>query len=117
MFVRIIKPAFVNGALRHPGQVVKLKPGQKPSKKSMVVLESVEGVKVAPDPERDRSKGGSKTKKEVIMELDAAGIAYEPGATKSELESLLKEALDLTGGTAVPARDLTAAPVDDDSVI
>ena len=116
MFVRITKLAFVNGALRHPGQIVKLREGQKPSKKCMEVLESAEGLEVEPDPEREDGKG--KTKKQVMLELDAAEIAYSPRATKNELSDLLDQALALkvAGGKVIPPRD-PMADLDDESVI
>lgn len=114
MVVRIIKTCFVNGALRNPGELVELNEGQKPSKKCMIVLTKVpEGAKVVANPEP--AQKGKRTRKELQTELDAAGVAYDAGATVKELEELLRLVKSAGTGGVVIEEKIPGA--DDDEVI
>lgn len=102
MLVRIIKLCFINGALRHPGQTIALKEGQKVNPKCMIEIKGTAQTVVEPDPEPVEDRGG-KTRKQLMQMLDAAGVQYGPRDRKEDLQALLEQviAAQATGGKII----------------
>jgi len=101
MLARIIKLCFINGALRHPGQTIELKDGQKVNPKCMIAVEGNEQTVVEPDPEPVANHGT--TRKQLMQMLDAAGVSYSPRDRKEDLQALLDQvvAAQATGGKII----------------
>lgn len=101
MLVRIIKLCFINGALRHPGQTIALREGQKVNTKCMIEIEGTAQTVVEPDPEPVADHGT--TRKQLMQLLDAAGVSYNPRDRKEELQALLDQvvAAQATGGKII----------------